>query len=109
MDNGTQGNMAMNVKSNRDQVQDLLLRAIDIDQVALVEIEALKHRFPYDIGLAINLERILRNIMANGELLRELQTKTLCQGVLPDSEEGDSFSSSMSLVAGTRNRNGYQR
>ena len=72
------------LNSNQGQVQDILLRAIDIDQVALVQIEALKHRFRHDAGLTTNLEHILRNIVANGELLRELQTKTLGRGARPD-------------------------
>jgi hypothetical protein len=96
------------LESGRDEVQDILLSAIDIDQVALVEVESLKYRFRHDVGLTMNLERIMRHIVANGELLRELQTKGLGQGVRPDAEDGDSFGSSMSLVAGARNRTTYQ-
>ena len=88
-------------KGTQQDVNTLLHRAVDIDQVTFTQIEALKLRFSHDIGLSLTLDSILDGVIANADVLQELHTRMIPYP--PTSIDGLSSSGSPLLFASARN------
>jgi hypothetical protein len=71
-----------NLKADREDVNRLLHRAIDLDQVTFMKVEAVKLRCPDDPELTMALDSILDEVMANAEVIQELHDR-----VLPNTHE----------------------
>jgi hypothetical protein len=95
-----------NLKDKQD-VNRLLHRAVDFDQVTFLRIEALKLRFSHDVGLSMALDSILDDVTANAEVLQELHAKIMPYSPKSMNELLQS-QSSLAVVASTL-KNRFQR
>jgi hypothetical protein len=66
-----------NLKTDREDVNRLLHRAIDLDQVTFMKVEAVKLRCPDDLELTMALDSILDEVMANAEVIQELHGRIM--------------------------------
>jgi hypothetical protein len=66
----SKGKMANATRRNVIKVDHLLHSAIDVDQVILAEIEALRQHLPHRSGLEAGLGRVEKNAIRNSELVR---------------------------------------
>jgi hypothetical protein len=71
-----------NLKADREDVNRLLHRAIDLDQVTFMKVEAIKLRRPDDLELTAALDSILDEVMANAEVIQELHDR-----IVPNARE----------------------
>jgi hypothetical protein len=69
-----------NLKADKDDINRLLHRAIDLDQVTFMKVEAVKLRCPDDPELTTAMDAILDEVMANAEVIQELHEKIIPHG-----------------------------
>jgi hypothetical protein len=88
--------------SKREEIKKLVGRAIDLDPIAISQIESLRGRAPHDLAFNTTLDRSLNRLSADVQVLHALHRATLSvrsASIAPASESPPQIGGGKTLIA----------